>query len=188
MLFSAPQTRECPLVPRPAHCSLSLNISSEGNTAVSFPPPPQTPDLDMSLVSTPPPFPTLSTQTKQRKHRSEPNYNSQKHLGPRGRRLSGRQVRLLHILLRSPGERLPATQAQGLHPEQGVSGSTFYPEPEPQACPFWYTEDSTPRGLSQNLLSATSASSRKPVGIVLFNSICSNNGDCTAALPKCRGP
>lgn len=59
-----------------------------------------------------------------------------------------------HSLVLRPGERLPATDAQGLPPEQGVSGSTSYPEPEPQACLFWYTENSMPQGLSQNHLSA----------------------------------
>lgn len=135
-----------------SHPPLSV---SEGNKTGPFPTPPQTPDLDMSPMSpmtTPPPFLTWSTQAKLRKHRSKPNYNSQKHLGPHGWRLPGRQVGLLHCLLCLPGERLPALQTQGLHPEQGVSGFTFYPEPEPQACLFWYTEDNTPQALSQNLL------------------------------------
>lgn len=123
---------------------------------MSFPIHPQTPDLDMSPVITLPHSSVNLSQAKETPKQTKlqlPEAPGSSWGGAGG--LPGRQVGLLHILLCLPGEKLPATQAQGLHPEQGVSGSTFYLEPEPQACPFWYTEDSTPQGLSQNLLSAT---------------------------------
>lgn len=145
---------------RPDIACLAQNISSEGSKTVPFPISPQTPD--MSPVTTPFPLCSLSTQSRQKEDWGKTNYNSLRHLSSQGTRLPGRQLGLLFSC--RPGERLPATHAQGLHPEQGVS-SPQHPRP-------WLvcsgTENGAPQGLFQNHLSAYS---RKPVGIALSNVI-----------------